>query len=243
MALNTYKRWILKLSILGTLMILLIIPIFMYFSHDVTELNTLYPEFHELKKERPKNWVNLKQISKYGIWAIVLSEDWGFYQHQGFDLNQIQIALEEMMDGSRFRGASTITQQMIKNVYLTEERSIWRKVYEIILAYKVEKVLSKNRILEIYLNVIEFGPNIYGIKNASFHYFNKHPSLLGPREGAFLAMLLPGPKRYYVSFKHRKLTNFAQKRIDAILGKMRMGKVITPDQYQQLRAVKFSWEK
>jgi monofunctional glycosyltransferase len=131
---------------------------------------------------------------------------------------------------------------MVKNVYLSDSRTLWRKLHEIILAFKVEEVLSKERILEIYFNCIEYGPGIYGIKNASHHYFRKHPSALTPREAAFLAMLLPSPKRYYISFKKKQLTKFAQIRIKAILTKMRMGKIITPEQYQSELDKKFSWE-
>lgn len=242
MALSRYKALAVKLIGIGITLILICL-LYMYFSHDVSELNSLYPQNHELKNERPKSWVTLKEISKYGIGAIVLSEDWGFYQHTGFDLNQIQVALQEMLDGIRFRGASTISQQMVKNVYLTEDRTLWRKLHEVILTQKVERVLTKNRILEIYLNVIEFGPGIIGIKEASRHYFKKKPSALLPKEAAFLAMMLPSPIRYYISFKNRKLTPFAIERIDAILVKMRMGKLITPVEYQALKSTKLSWEK
>lgn len=92
---------------------------------------------------------------------------------------------------------------MVKNVFLSSERTISRKIHELILTHKVEQVLTKDKILEVYLNCIEFGPNIYGIREASYHYFKKHPSALNPREAAFLAMLLPSPKGYYISFKRK----------------------------------------
>lgn len=236
---------------LGLLALILVLcPVYMYFSHDVSELATKTPHFklqddqisYELKSKKPAHWVGLKSISRYGRWAIIFSEDWAFYQHDGVDFEQMQVALGEMMDGERFRGASTITQQLVKNVFLSNARTPWRKIHEIILAKKVDNLLTKDRILEVYLNSIEFGPRIYGIKNASQHYFKKHPSELTPREGAFLAMLLPSPKRYYVSFKKRKLTKFAKARIKAILIKMRMGKIITPEQYESELNSKMSWE-
>lgn len=222
----------------------------MYFSRDVELLIKEYPHANiskdsisfDVKPGKPKSWVTPDQISKYGKWAIILSEDWGFYQHEGVDVEQMKVALNEMMEGSRFRGASTITQQMVKNVYLTEERTPWRKFHEIILAQKVERVLKKRRILEIYLNVIEFGPGIYGMKSAAQHYFKKHPSALNPKEAAFLAMMLPSPKRYYISFKKKKLTKFARDRIDAILVKMRMGKVLTPEEYEVQKNSRLMWE-
>jgi monofunctional biosynthetic peptidoglycan transglycosylase len=182
-------------------------------------------------------------MSKFARWSIILSEDWSFYDHQGVDVEQIKVALNEMVEDKKFRGASTITQQMVKNVFLSDERTLWRKIHEVILAYKVEKNLSKNKILEIYLNVIEFGPGIYGIKEAARHYFKKHPSEITPREGAFLAMLLPSPKRYYVSFRKKELTRFAKARVRAILEKMRMGKIITQDEYLAQSVSKLSWEK
>lgn len=223
----------------------------MYFSHDVERLNKEYPHSQiindeisfDIKAGKPAGWSSLKEISKFAKWAIVLSEDWSFFQHEGIDVEQIKVALNEMVSEKRFRGASTITQQMVKNVYLTEERSLWRKVHEMILAQKVEKVLSKNRILEVYLNCIEFGPGIYGIRKASYHYFSKHPSALDPKESAFLAMLLPSPKRYYISYKNKKLTKFAKTRINAILAKMRMGKVISPQEYEALKVARLRWEK
>lgn len=226
-------------------------PLYMYFSHNVLKLVKEYPHpviekdsiSFEIREGKPKKWATLKQISSAAKWAIVLSEDWAFYQHDGIDVEQIKVALNEMMEEKRFRGASTITQQMVKNVYLSEDRTVWRKLHEIILAQKVERVLTKSRILEIYLNVIEFGPGIYGIRNASYHYFRKHPSELGPKESAFLAMLLPSPKRYYISYKNKKLTPFARKRINDILSKMKMGKVISPDEFESQKISTFGWEK
>ena len=223
-----------------------------YFSTDVDQLNRKYPHVTisqsaevevEIKPGKPNYWVNLKEISPYAKWAIIFSEDWSFYQHEGIDLEQIGEALREIVDGARFRGASTITQQMVKNIYLTNSRTIARKLEEAVLAHKVEKALRKDKILEIYLNSIEYGPRIYGIKAAAQHYFKKTPAEIGPREAAFLAMLLPSPKRYYISFQTKRLTGFAQGRIRAILQKMRMGKVISPEEYKIELKRPLSWEK
>jgi monofunctional biosynthetic peptidoglycan transglycosylase len=249
MAVARKKSLSLKFSILG-IFFLLLTPLYMYFSHDVLELKTSYPHVVEikgaahcvLKRHKPGSWVRLNEISPSLKWAIVLSEDWSFYQHDGIDFEQMKVALNDMVEEKKFRGASTITQQMVKNVYLSEQRTLWRKAHEIILSQKVEKVVSKDRILEIYLNIIEFGPGIYGIKNASYHYFRKPPFSLSPREGAFLAMLLPSPKRYYISFRNKKLTKFARARIQAILLKMRMGKIISPLQYEEQRLARMDWE-
>lgn len=249
MTASRLKTHLLKVLFAG-IILLFLSPLYMYFSHDVQKLAKDYPHptissdsiSFEVKSGKPKNWVTLNQISSYAKWAIILSEDWAFYQHGGIDVEQIKVALNEMMEEKRFRGASTITQQMVKNVYLSEDRTLWRKLHEVILAQKVEKVLSKSRILEIYLNVIEFGPGIYGIKQASYHYFRKHPSALNPKESAFLAMLLPSPKRYYISYRKKKLTNFARERINAILTKLRMGKVISPEEYEAQKGSRLNWE-
>lgn len=246
------KKTIIKSLLLFGVFLMLFSPLYMYFSDDVAILNEEYPHLTilpdqsvqiEIRPARPKNWVSLKNISKYATGAIVLSEDWAFYQHEGLDVEQMKVALSEMMESSRFRGASTITQQMVKNVFLSESRTLWRKLHEIILSQKVEKVLSKQRILEVYLNCIEYGPGIYGIKAAAYHYFKKSPGQLSPRESAFIAMMLPSPKRYYISYKKKRLTQFAQLRVKAILKKMRMGKLIDVDQFVSESRAKFDWEK
>lgn len=244
------RKRLLTFGILSILLLSVLLPVYMYFSHDGEELLNGYPHRTsldddariEIKNTKPKNWVPLSAISEYAQAAIVLSEDWSFYQHDGFDSEQMKVAFEEAASGGRVRGASTITQQMVKNVWLSDARTLWRKLHELILAYKADKVLPKKRILEIYLNVIEFGPKIYGIGRASRHYFQKSPSEITPREAAFLAMLLPSPKKYYVSFRKKRLTKFARKRVQQILVKMRMGKAITPERYESEVASKFSWE-
>lgn len=244
------RKHLITFAILSVLLLLVLIPIFMYFSHDARLLIKGYPHRTSneddaklvIKPTRPKGWTSLSGISRYAHSAIVLSEDWSFYNHEGFDKEQMKVALEEAAAGGRVRGASTITQQMVKNVWLTDDRTLWRKLHELLLAYKADRDLTKKRILEVYLNVIEFGPKIYGITRASFHYFGKHPSALTPRESAFLAMLLPSPKKYYVSFRKKQLTKFAKKRVNQILVKMRMGKVITPQQCDDEMNSRFSWE-
>ena len=139
-------------------------PLYMYFSHDVDKLKDHYPDqlhkdnsiTYPISSKKPRHWVELSRISRYTKGAIILSEDWSFYQHAGVDLNQMAEAFGEMSSSRKLRGASTITQQMVKNIFLSSERSLLRKLHEIILAHRVEKVLTKSRILEIYLNSIEF---------------------------------------------------------------------------------------
>lgn len=245
------RKRLIKLLLLFSTLLVLFTPLYMYFSHDVEALNRKFPHLiqpggeaeYELQREKPRHWVRLSHISRFAKGAIVLSEDWAFYQHEGIDVEQLKTAIMEILTFERFRGASTITQQMVKNVFLSSERTITRKIHEFILAQKVEQVLTKDKILEVYLNCIEFGPGIYGIRKASYHYFKKHPSAIQPKEAAFLAMLLPSPKGYYISFKKKSLTPFARKRVNSILAKMKMGKVISENRYQKEKGRKLSWER
>ena len=246
------KRLIGFRVLVGLIALVLLSPLYMYFSHDVSQLNTQWPHVvkesdggveYELRSKAPKYWVKLNQISHYARWAVVLSEDWGFYKHQGVDFEELKKAVDESLRERRFvRGASTISQQVVKNVFLSDSRSLWRKAHEMVLAQKMERVVDKKRILETYFNIVELGPGIYGIQQASYHYFRKHPSALNPREAAFIAMLLPSPKRYYVSFKQRHLTRFARSRIRSILTKMRWAKIISYEDWESWNASRFYWE-
>ncbi len=219
---------------------------------DVSTLKTQYavvryqgaskPFTISMQKGRPAGWVSLPEISKSAVAAIVVSEDWAFYSHKGIDTNQIHEALQEDLEAKSFvRGASTITQQVVKNVYLDQEKSISRKIKEIILAVKLEKVVGKSRILETYLNIAEWGEGVFGIGAASRLYFGKAPSELSAKEGAFLAMLLPSPKRYAQSFRQKRLTDFARKTVDSILGKMVQAKYLTEEDrsFEAVRPLSF----
>src|SRR5690606_18553308 len=119
------------------------------------------------------------------------------------------------------------------------ERSLWRKFKEFILTYKMERMLSKNKILEIYLNIVELGEGIYGIKQGSFHYFKKHPRTLSAREGAFLAMLLPSPVKYSQSFKRKKLSLFAATQIQKILSKLQRAHILDEEEVQIAQQERF----
>jgi len=174
-----------------------------------------------LSRSKPESWVSLDEVSRFASGAVVVSEDWAFYQHGGIDARQMREALIEDLERGRFaRGASTITQQVVKNVFLDHEKSLWRKLKEVILAIQLEQSLGKRRILEIYLNIAEWGEGVFGIRAAARHYFDKPPSALTAKEGAFLAMLLPSPKKYSQSFRSGKLSDFARRQVRSILGKM-----------------------
>lgn len=192
----------------------------------------------------PPNWVPLSKISKRIQQAIISSEDGTFYSHPGYDLDQLRDAVNDsFVRKKKMRGASTITQQLAKNLYLTKNKSFGRKIRELVMAVAIEKYVSKEKILETYLNIIEYGKGLYGIEKASHYYFNKDPSKLTAREGAFIAMLLPSPIRYAKSFKNKSLTPFAKRMIDSILLKMRQAGYISEEEYMNQMNSTFSWEK
>jgi len=139
------------------------------------------------------NFIPLSQISPDLQHAVIAAEDARFYQHHGFDWNQIQIDAQEDMEGGRMRGASTITQQLVKNLFFGTSRSILRKGAEFTLVPVAELVLGKQRILELYLNVVEWGPGIYGADSACRTYDKTSARNIGREESARLAAILPAP--------------------------------------------------
>jgi monofunctional biosynthetic peptidoglycan transglycosylase len=160
--------------------------------------------------------------------AAVASEDANFYSHEGVDYEAIHEAIKTDLRKWKFvRGGSTITQQVAKNLFLTREKTLLRKVKEFVLARRMDDALSKSRILELYLNVVELGPMVYGIGHAAHYYFGKHPSALTVRECAFLASMLPGPKVYD---PYRKMDR-VMKRSDRILRRMVAARMISREEY------------
>jgi monofunctional biosynthetic peptidoglycan transglycosylase len=144
------------------------------------------------------HWVPLREISTETWIAVVAAEDQKFPTHSGFDWDAIGDALDE--SGRRKpRGASTITQQVAKNLFLWPGRSFVRKGLEAWFTVLIEALWPKRRILEVYLNVAEFGPGVFGVGAASEHYFGKRPILLGRHESALLAAVLPSPQKYRVA--------------------------------------------
>ena len=147
---------------------------------------------HAPYRERYK-FIPLSQISPDLQHAVVAAEDAHFYLHHGFDWHEIQIAAQEDLEGDRTRGASTITQQLVKNLFFGTGRSILRKGAEVTLVPVAEFVLGKQRILEIYLNVVEWGPGIYGAESACRYYDQTAARNIGLQQAARLAAILPAP--------------------------------------------------
>ena len=141
------------------------------------------------------HWVPLETIPDTLKWAVIAAEDASFYQHHGIDVQALKEALIYDLKRKRLaRGASTITQQLAKNLYLSRDKSILRKLRELVLAIRMERALTKGRILELYLNAVEFGPLVYGVGHGARYHFGWPVSLLTPAESAFLAAILPGPR-------------------------------------------------
>ncbi len=148
---------------------------------------------HGTSYQKPYKIIPLSQISPDLQHAVIAAEDGRFYQHHGFDWRQIQIATEENLEGDRIRGASTLTQQLVKNLFFGTGRSIIRKIAEFTLVPVAELVLGKRRILEIYLNVVEWGPGVYGAESACRYYNRTSARNITRQEAAQLAAILPAP--------------------------------------------------
>jgi monofunctional biosynthetic peptidoglycan transglycosylase len=138
-------------------------------------------------------FVPLNEISPDLQHAVIAAEDARFYQHHGFDWNAMEIAAEDDMEGGRLRGGSTITQQLVKNLFFGTGRSILRKGAEFTLVPVAELVLGKRRILELYLNEVEWGPGVYGAESACRYYYRTSARSVGRQEAAQLAAILPQP--------------------------------------------------
>lgn len=179
-----------------------------------------------------KGYIRLGGISNYLQKSVVLSEDSNFWNHHGFDLQEMQNSFKANLEKGKFvRGGSTITQQLSKNLYLTRDKTLSRKVLEAVITTRIEKALSKKEILERYLNVVQFGKDIFGVQQASQFYFKKSPNDLDLLESAFLTMLLPNPEVYSKSYYRKSLTPFARTRIKQIIDRMYQYQRITESEY------------
>ena len=170
------------------------------------------------KKAAPAwRWVPASRIAPATKRAVVCGEDLEFFSHDGFSAHEMKEALKDTFeDGKKLRGASTITQQLAKNLWLSPSRNPLRKIEEALLTRQLEKNLSKKRILELYLNVVEFGPGIYGVDAAARHYFGVSAEGLSEEQAAALAAGLPSPKRWNPGAKNKT----AEKRTRMILSRM-----------------------
>jgi monofunctional biosynthetic peptidoglycan transglycosylase len=208
--------------------------IFLILISGLTLYLFLVPNISKLKKENPnktsfmkyrerewkrtgkpyriqRKWVPLSRISPYTIKAVLIAEDDKFWRHEGFDYDAIRKALEKDIKEKKYKlGGSTITQQLAKNLYLSPVKNPLRKMREAIITWRIERTLSKKRILELYLNVVEWGDHgIFGIEAASGHYYGKPSSALNAQEASRLAAVLPNPRKYSPLSSNRYVLNRA----------------------------------
>jgi hypothetical protein len=173
------------------------------------------------------HWTPLYHVSPFLVHAVLAHEDATFFQHRGFAPHAFEGALARNLDEGRFAyGASTITMQLARNLFLVRDKTLTRKLKEILLAWWLEKNLTKDEILELYLNVIEFGPRTYGVGPAARHYFGRRPEELSPAESAFLAVLLPSPSAYERQHQQGRISSSALNQMERLLVHMeRKGRI------------------
>jgi monofunctional biosynthetic peptidoglycan transglycosylase len=180
-----------------------------------------------------QHWVPLKKVSPSLIKAVLIAEDNKFWRHEGFDFKAIESAIEKNIEAGEFRfGASTISQQLAKNLFLSPSKNPLRKIKEAILTWRIEQTLSKRRILEMYVNVAEWGDGIFGIEEAARHYYGVSASRLSARQSARLAAVLPNPVRYRPTGSSR-FVSIRSSRIYAVM--LRRGMVV-PDYKEVMSA-------
>ena len=191
-ALYHFVKSIAGLVLTFNVLSLLWVTLYAYIPVPVTKLMVLEKE----SKTIEYRWVDLEEISENVQLAVMCAEDQSFLLHNGLDFQSIEKAWESNQKGKRIKGASTLTQQVAKNVFLWPSRDWARKGAELYFALLIEMVWSKERIMEVYLNVAEFGDGIFGVEAASDAYFKEPPLDLTKRQAALLAAVLPSPKRY-----------------------------------------------
>lgn len=210
---------------------------------DVSDLKTQNPETTALMKMRIKqaenegteyvlkqDWVSFEHIPQLFKDTVRIAEDFGFYWHKGIDYEELKEAIKQSIRERRFvRGASTITQQLAKNLYLSTEKSFFRKIKEYLIARRMEKTLTKDRIFELYLNIIEMGPGIFGIQAASQHFFGRSVSELSLEEVIRLTAVLPRP----LKTDPRHNSPWLRWRCRWLLSKLRLYELISEDVYQE----------
>ncbi|MCB0424341.1 MAG: monofunctional biosynthetic peptidoglycan transglycosylase [Flavobacteriaceae bacterium] len=217
--LKKFFRFLFKTVLWFVVVSIALVVLFRWVPVPATPLMAI--RYFEQKKEDKNrvfkhDWVPLEKISKNLQLAVICSEDQNFVTHNGFDMKAIEKAMEHNKKGKKVRGASTISQQTAKNVFLWPQRSWLRKGLETYFTFLIELIWPKERIMEVYLNSIEMGNGIYGAEAASQYWFKKSASKLLPSEAAAIAAILPKP----LSYKAKPPTSYIQSRIAWILKQM-----------------------
>lgn len=185
------------------------------------------------EKRIRQRWVSLDRVSPNLVKAVLIAEDNKFWHHEGFDYEAIEKAIEKNIEAREFKsGASTISQQLAKNLYLSPSKNPVRKLKEAILTWRIERTLSKRRILELYVNVAEWGDGIFGIEEAARHYYGVSAAGLSARQASRLAAVLPNPLKY----SPLNPTGYVRKRAQRIYAIMKRRGIVLPD-YREVMAL------
>ena len=196
--------------------------IWWWIDHNPTSTSFMRQQLDVLQDKKPNfqlqhKWVPYNRISNHLKRAVIASEDDSFVDHEGVDWEAMQNAYEKnQKKGKVVSGGSTITQQLAKNLFLSSDRSYFRKGEELIITYMLEKCMDKQRILEIYLNVVEWGVGVFGAEAAAQHYYRTSAANLGPSQAARLAVMLPKPRYFYKN----PGSGYLQRRSEVILQRM-----------------------
>jgi monofunctional biosynthetic peptidoglycan transglycosylase len=218
----TWYSLLLALSAVALVQFWFLVHIWYWVDHDPEMTAFMGARLEILREDDPgarlaHQWVPYRRISANLKRAVVAAEDAKFMSHRGFDWEAIQQAYDKnVREGEIVFGASTITQQLAKNLFLSGERAWWRKAQEAAITVMLETVMTKRRILEIYLNVIEWGDGVFGAEAAAYHHFGISAAALAPEQAAQLAAMVPSPRRYRAGAE----TPYLQRRMEIILSRM-----------------------
>ncbi|CAN5251939.1 hypothetical protein BH09MYX1_BH09MYX1_42850 [soil metagenome] len=202
------------------------------FTHPVVTKDDK-PELRTTGPGEP-DWTDVDDISPFMQVAVLTTEDGSFYRHHGFNHSAIRASLIANVKAGKFvRGASTITMQLAKNLFLTREKTVSRKLEELVLADYLEKTFRKEDLMELYLNVIEFGPDLYGVRDAATHYFGRRPDELNLAECLFLSSLLPNPKGYHKMYDKGLVSPYWITRIHQLMEVAEKNGKISPKELQE----------
>lgn len=222
-----FKSWLRRVLRITAMIVVLVVvapPAMVLLYRDVSPPGTLLMILRVFEGEGiKKEWVPLDRISRHVPRAVIALEDAGFCSHDGFEWAAIFDAAADQARGEKsLRGGSTITQQTAKNVFLWPGRTFVRKGLEVPFTYMIEKAWGKKRIMEVYLNVIEWGPGIYGVEAAARHYFGRPAAQLTRRQAALLAAILPNPRRWSAAHP----TRYINRRANAATARMRSPQLV-----------------
>jgi len=245
------KLFIISGIISWVLLIMLIVFLFGFFQSipdfktmtysDLVNAGEQYINNHLEDKSIQHEWIAMRDVNRELLYTIVMAEDGNFFDHKGINYDMMINALGENIKQKKLVfGASTISQQVVKNLYMGDSKRLIRKLKEIVATRRLEKYFSKNEILELYLNTAEFGPDIFGVLAASEYYFSKKPIEINAAEAAFMALMLPSPRRYHFSiFQNKYISAQHEKKRRRILRDMVYKEYISPRQYNEYLDYKY----